>query len=56
MAQIADPQHASGVPPPGRWRDDDFDVLADGEVLGRIMHAGAGAMTEALLGQGRVVQ
>jgi hypothetical protein len=22
----------------GQWRDDDYDVLCDGEVVGRIMH------------------
>jgi hypothetical protein len=27
----------------GEWRDDDYDVLEGGVVIGRIMHAGAGA-------------
>jgi hypothetical protein len=27
--------------PSGEWRDDDFDVLADGIVVGRIFHAAA---------------
>jgi hypothetical protein len=27
--------------PSGTWYDDDFDVLADGEVVGRIMKAAA---------------
>ena len=28
----------------GEWKDDDFDVLADGVVVGRIMHAMAAPM------------
>ena len=31
------------APACGEWRDDDYDVLADGEVVGRIMRVGAGA-------------
>ena len=27
--------------PSGEWKDDDFDVLADGAVVGRIMKAAA---------------
>ena len=27
--------------PSGQWNDDDYDVLADGEVVGRIMKAAA---------------
>lgn len=27
----------------GQWRDDDYDVLCDGEAVGRIMRVGAGA-------------
>ena len=29
-------KHASASSTSGEWRDDDFDVLADGEVVGRI--------------------
>src|SRR5262245_17406081 len=29
--------------PSGQWNDDDFDVLADGEVVGRIYKANAAA-------------
>jgi hypothetical protein len=29
--------------PPGQWWDDDYDVLRDGEAVGRIMRVGAGA-------------
>jgi hypothetical protein len=27
--------------PSGEWRDDDYDVLEDGGVVGRIMHVAA---------------
>jgi hypothetical protein len=27
--------------PPGEWKDDDYDVLADGAVVGRMMKAAA---------------
>ena len=30
-------KHASTSRSPGEWNDDDFDVLADGVVVGRIM-------------------
>jgi hypothetical protein len=33
---------ASASRPSGDWNDDDFDVLADGVVVGRIMKAAAG--------------
>ena len=29
-------KHASASRPSGEWNDDDFDVLADGAVVGRI--------------------
>jgi hypothetical protein len=32
---------ASASRPSGEWNDDDFDVLSDGEVVGRIMKANA---------------
>jgi hypothetical protein len=32
---------ASASRPSGEWRDDDYDVLCDGEVVGRIMHTPA---------------
>ena len=32
---------ASASRPSGEWRDDDYDVLADGAVVGRIMKAAA---------------
>ena len=34
-------KHASASRPSGQWNDDDYDVLADGRVVGRIMHAAA---------------
>src|SRR5262249_42976567 len=34
-------RRASGSRPSGEWDDDDFDVLADGVVVGRIMKANA---------------
>jgi hypothetical protein len=30
--------------PSGEWKDDDYDVLADGVVVGRIFHAAASPM------------
>jgi hypothetical protein len=30
-----------GKPPSGQWNDDDFDVLANGAVVGRIFKANA---------------
>ena len=34
-------KRASTSRPSGEWNDDDFDVLADGAVVGRIMKAAA---------------
>jgi len=34
-------KRASLSRPSGKWNDDDFDVLADGVVIGRIMKAAA---------------
>jgi hypothetical protein len=34
-------KRASASRPSGEWHDDDFDVLADGIVVGRIMRAAA---------------
>jgi hypothetical protein len=34
-------KHADASGPSGEWSDDDFDVLADGVVVGRIMKAAA---------------
>ena len=34
-------KRASGSRPSGQWSDDDFDVLADGEVVGRIFKVNA---------------
>jgi hypothetical protein len=34
-------KRASAARPSGDWNDDDFDVLADGVVVGRIMKAAA---------------
>jgi hypothetical protein len=34
-------KRASGSRPSGAWNDDDYDVLADGRVVGRIMNAAA---------------
>ena len=36
-------KRASASRPSGDWNDDDFDVLADGVVVGRIMKAAAAA-------------
>jgi len=32
-------KHASASRPSGQWSDDDYDVLTDGRVVGRIMRA-----------------
>jgi hypothetical protein len=37
-------KRASASRPSGEWNDDDFDVLADGAVVGRIMKAAAAPM------------
>ena len=34
--QVADPQARVNFTPIGEWNDDDYDVLADGAVVGRI--------------------
>jgi hypothetical protein len=34
-------KRASASRPSGEWSDDDYDVLADGVVVGRIMKAAA---------------
>ncbi len=34
-------KRASASRPSGEWKDDDFDVLADGAVVGRIFNANA---------------
>ena len=34
-------KRASASRPSGEWKDDDFDVLADGFVVGRIFNAAA---------------
>jgi hypothetical protein len=34
---LSDPQTRFSEPPSGEWNDDDFDVLADGAVVGRIL-------------------
>jgi hypothetical protein len=39
---FACPQARVGFPPTGEWNDDDFDVLADGVVVGRIFNSNAG--------------
>jgi hypothetical protein len=35
------PKRASASRPSGEWNEDDFDVLANGEVVGRIFNANA---------------
>jgi hypothetical protein len=34
-------KRAATSPPSGAWNDDDYDVLADGEVIGRIFKVNA---------------
>jgi hypothetical protein len=34
-------KHVSASRPSGQWNDDDYDVLADGHVVGRIFKANA---------------
>jgi hypothetical protein len=36
-------KRASASRPSGQWSDEDYDVLADGVVVGRIFHVGAAA-------------
>jgi hypothetical protein len=33
---LTDPERGSASRPSGQWRDDDYDVLEDGVVVGRI--------------------
>jgi hypothetical protein len=40
MAQLI-LKHASASRPSGEWNEDDYDVLGDGVVVGRIFHAAA---------------
>jgi hypothetical protein len=37
-------KRASASRPSGEWSDDDYDVLADGVVVGRIMKAAAASV------------
>jgi hypothetical protein len=37
--RLPDPQTRAASRPSGEWSDDDYDVLADGVVVGRIMKA-----------------
>jgi hypothetical protein len=39
--RTTDPQARIASRPSGEWNDDDFDVLADGAVVGRIFNAAA---------------
>jgi hypothetical protein len=41
-------KRASASRPSGEWNEDDFDVLADGAVVGRIMKAAAAPVPERL--------
>src|SRR5919204_4574744 len=41
-------RRASASRPSGEWNDDDFDVLADGAVVGRIFKANAAPVRNAL--------
>jgi hypothetical protein len=34
-------KRASASRPSGQWKDEDYDVLADGEVVGRILEEGS---------------
>jgi len=40
-------KRASASRPSGEWSDDDYDVLADGEVVGRIFKANAAPVVSA---------
>jgi hypothetical protein len=42
-------KRASASRPSGEWRYDDYDVIADGVVVGRIMKAAAAPVTDARL-------
>jgi hypothetical protein len=39
--RLSGPQGASASRPSGEWNDDDYDVLAEGVVVGRVMKAAA---------------
>jgi hypothetical protein len=39
--QLFAPQRASASRPSGEWNDDDYDVLADGVIVGRIFKVNA---------------
>jgi hypothetical protein len=39
--RLSDPQTRAASLPSGEWNDDDFDVLCDGAVVGRIFKANA---------------
>ena len=43
-------KRASISRPSGEWNDDDFDVLSDGEVVGRIMKANAAPVGSPWMG------
>jgi hypothetical protein len=47
MAQQLILKRASASRPSGEWNDDDYDVLADGAVVGRIFNAPAGTPCDA---------
>jgi hypothetical protein len=34
-------KRASASRPSGEWKDEDYDVLADGKVIGRILESGS---------------
>ena len=38
---LPDPKRSTASRPSGEWDDDDYDVLADGVVVGRIMETAA---------------
>jgi hypothetical protein len=40
------PKRASASRPSGQWNDDDFDVLCNGEIVGRIFKANAAPIGE----------
>ena len=41
-------KRAAASRPSGEWNDDDYDVLADGAVVGRITHGYAAAREAAM--------
>jgi hypothetical protein len=46
--RLSDGKRSSASRPSGEWNDDDFDVLANGEVAGRIFKVNGGASPEHL--------